>query len=172
MIYPCATFLSIYVFKVENKLNCPSVCVSVCSQLRYRLNVVLPPLPKVGYPIFLDIWNPWGKSNGKKWSQIWTFLFGSGVKLPTKLNFFKMILPYKTRWKQRFPMDWRPLVKGRMANFGIALNVFRFLCFRWFFFRFFKQFGFWGILGPPGIHASQWIRDLWSKGLSLILSYF
>ena len=26
-----------------------------------------------------------GKSNGKKWSQIWTFLFGSGLKLPRKI---------------------------------------------------------------------------------------
>ena len=25
-----------------------------------------------------------GKSNGKKWSQIWTFLFGSSLKMPNK----------------------------------------------------------------------------------------
>ena len=31
---------------------------------------------------------------------------------------------------------------------------------------------FWGILGPPGNHTSQWIRDLWSKGVLLILAYF
>ena len=31
---------------------CPSVCLSVCLLLRYRLNVFLPPLPKVGCPIF------------------------------------------------------------------------------------------------------------------------
>ena len=35
------------------------------------------------------------------------------------------------------------------------------------FFPFFKQFGFWGILGSPGNDASQWIRDLWLKGVSL-----
>ena len=29
--------------------------------LRYRLMVFLPPLPEVGCPIFLEIWNPWGK---------------------------------------------------------------------------------------------------------------
>ena len=46
------------------------------------------------------------KSNGKKWSQIWTFLFGSGLKLP-----------YKTCWKPHFPMDERPLVEGCIANF-------------------------------------------------------
>ena len=37
-----------------------SVCVCVCSLLRCRLNVFLPPLPKVGCPIFLEIWKPWG----------------------------------------------------------------------------------------------------------------
>ena len=29
-----------------------------------------------------------GKSNGKKWSNIWTFLFGSGLKSPQKKKFF------------------------------------------------------------------------------------
>ena len=43
------------------KLKCLSVCVCVCSLLRYRLNVFLPPLPEVGCPIFLEIQNPWGK---------------------------------------------------------------------------------------------------------------
>ena len=38
-----------------------SVCPCVCSLLRYRLNVFLPPLPKVGCPILLEIRNPWGK---------------------------------------------------------------------------------------------------------------
>ena len=38
-----------------------SVCPSVGSLLRYCLNVFLPPLPKVGCPIFLEIQNPWGK---------------------------------------------------------------------------------------------------------------
>ena len=44
---------------------CPSVrlyvCPSVCSLLRYRLTVFLPPLLEVGCPIFLEIQNPWGK---------------------------------------------------------------------------------------------------------------
>ena len=40
---------------------CLSVCLSVCSLLRYRLNVFLPPLPEVGCSIFLEIRNPWGK---------------------------------------------------------------------------------------------------------------
>ena len=38
-----------------------------------------------------------GKSNGKKWSNIWTFLFGSGLKLPRKKKvFFLLILPWST----------------------------------------------------------------------------
>ena len=40
---------------------CLSACLSVCSLLRYRLTVLLPPLPEVGCPIFLEIRNPWGK---------------------------------------------------------------------------------------------------------------
>ena len=37
-----------------------------------------------------------------------------------------------------------------------------------------KKIGFWGILCSTkhgGNHASWWIRDLWSKGVSLILAY-
>ena len=38
-----------------------------------------------------------GKSNGKKWSNIWTVLFGSGLKLPHKKKFFLLlILPWST----------------------------------------------------------------------------
>ena len=37
------------------------VCPSVCSLLRYRLTVFLPPLPEVGCPIFLEIRNRWRK---------------------------------------------------------------------------------------------------------------
>ena len=40
------------------------------------------------------------------------------------------------------------------------------------FFRFSKKIEFLGILGPLGNHVSRWIRDLWSKGKSLILAYF
>ena len=92
-----------------------SVCLCVCSLLRYRLSVLLPPLPEVGCPIFLEIRNPWGKSNGKKWSHIWTFLLESCLKLLHKKKVF------------------------------------------------FTKHG--------GNHASRWIRDLWSKGVSLILAY-
>ena len=46
-----------------------------------------------------------GKSNGKNWSQIGTFWFGSGLKSPRKKNSFSLILPFKTWWKPHFPMD-------------------------------------------------------------------
>ena len=41
--------------------------------------------------------------------------------------------------KQRFPMDKRPLVEGRITIFGIFLDVFEFLRFRWFF-SFFQKY--------------------------------
>ena len=40
---------------------CPSVHVFVCSFLRYRLTVFLPPLPEIRFQILLEIKNPWGK---------------------------------------------------------------------------------------------------------------
>ena len=40
---------------------CLSVRLFVCSLLRYRLNVFLTPLPKVGCLISLEIWNPRGQ---------------------------------------------------------------------------------------------------------------
>ena len=33
-----------------------------------------------------------GKSNGKKWSNIWTFLLGSGLRLPHKKKFFFLVI--------------------------------------------------------------------------------
>ena len=77
-------------YKSKCPYICLFVCLSVCSLLRYRLPVFLPPLPKVGCPIFFRDSESLGKSNGKKWSHIWTFLFGSGLKSlsKTKIVFF------------------------------------------------------------------------------------
>ena len=72
------------------KSICPSVCLSVC------------PFVCSLFPIFLEIWNPWGKVMERRGLRFEHF---SGIKLPNKKIFFLLILPYKTRWKPRFPMD-------------------------------------------------------------------
>ena len=105
------------------KSKCPSVCLPV------RLFTFEVPFKRLFAPtsrsrmskIFRDS-ESLGKSNGKKWSHIWTFLFGSGLKLPRKLLLF----------------------------------IF---------------FGWFCLTKHGGNHASRWIRDLWSKGISLILAY-
>ena len=48
-------------YKLKCLSVCGSVCLSVCSLLRYCLNIFLPPLRKVRCPIFLEIQNPWEK---------------------------------------------------------------------------------------------------------------
>ena len=48
------------------------------------LNVFLPPLPKVGRPKFLEIWNPLGKVMGISGLT----LLIKGVKSPRKNKFF------------------------------------------------------------------------------------
>ena len=84
------------------------VCVSVCLSVRVFTFEVLfkrlfaPTSRSWMFNIFRDS-ESLGKSNGKKWSQIRTFLFESGFKLPNKKNsFFWLILLYKIRWKPRF----------------------------------------------------------------------
>ena len=141
---------------------CRSVCLCVCSLLRYRLNVFLPPLPEVGCPIFFRDSESLGKSNGKKLSNICTFLFKNCLKSLHKKIFFFADFALQNMVE--------PLVEGRIANFGISIDVVEFLRFGWFF-AFFKKILFLRILGPPGNHTSRWIRDLWSKGVSLILAY-
>ena len=108
------------------KSKCPSMCLSVCVAVCVFTFEV--PFKRLFAPtsqgrmsnIFRDS-ESLGKSNEKKWSQIWTFLFESCLKLPRK----------------------------------IKLVFFCWFCF--------TKHG--------GNHASQWIRDLWSKGVSQILAY-
>ena len=102
------------------KLICPYVCVSVCLfTFEVPFNGLFAPTSRRWMSnIFRDS-ESLGKSNGKKWSHIQTFLFESGLKSPRKKSFFCwLILPYKTWWKPHFR-----------------------------------------------------IKDLWSKGVSLILAY-
>ena len=90
-----------------------------------------------------------GKSNGKKWSHIWSFLFENCQKSPRKKKgFFFADFALQNMVETTLP-----------DGFGISLDVFEFLCFGWYF-PFFKKIGFLGILGPPGNLASRWIWDL------------
>ena len=65
-------------------------------------------------------------------------------------------LSNKTWWKPCFPMDYRSLVEGHIANFVIFLDIseFAFLVI----FRFFKKIGFLGILDPPSYGIGATIR--------------
>ena len=53
--------------------GCLFVGLFVCSLLRYRINVFLPPLPKVGCPKFLELRNPWGKVMEKSGLTFYNF---------------------------------------------------------------------------------------------------
>ena len=57
-----------YVFKASalcvHMCVCLSLSLCVCSLLRNRLNIFLPPLPEIKCPHFFEIQNPFGKSNG------------------------------------------------------------------------------------------------------------
>ena len=83
---------------------CVSVCPFVCSLLRYRLTIFLPPLPEVGCPIFLEIRNPWGKVMERS-GLTFEHFFWKWSKIAVQKKFFLQILPYKTWWKSRFPLD-------------------------------------------------------------------
>ena len=107
-----------------------SVCLFVCGFVRVFVCLFTFEVPFNGLfapfsrsrmsNIFRDS-ESLGKSNGKKWSNIWKFLFGSGLKSTRKKSFF---------------CCWFCLTKH------------------------------------GGNHASRWIRDLWSKGVTQIWSYF
>ena len=61
MVFKASALWADAFYKSKCPYVCLFVCLSLCSLLRYRLNVFLPPLPEVGCPIFLEIRNPWGK---------------------------------------------------------------------------------------------------------------
>ena len=63
---------------------CPSVCLSMCSLLRYHLNILFSPLPEVGCPKYLEIQNSWGK---EMVSDLKTFT-NKGCKIAAHLLFF------------------------------------------------------------------------------------
>ena len=88
-----------------------SVCLSVCHTFSLRFTVFLPPLPDVQCLNFLDIMNPW-ESNGKKWSQIWTYLLKNGLKSPRQKKFFTDFFHWFTPFKRLFaPTSRSPMSK-------------------------------------------------------------
>ena len=73
------------------------VSVSVCSILRYRLNVLLPPLQDGGCPKFRGS-ESLGISSGKKWSQIWIFVLKNGLKLMWQKKFLRNFIFFFHFW--------------------------------------------------------------------------
>ena len=62
-----------------------------------------------------------------------------------------------TPQKPRFPMDYRPLVEGHIANIGISLDLFEF-CALDDFFRFSKNLDFWVFSVHPTVHLLDMIQ--------------
>ena len=98
------------------KSKCPSVCpcvrLSVCSLLRYRLTVFLPPLPEVGCPICLEIRNPWGKvmeRNGLRYEHLCLKLSKIAAQ---KKSFFLHFF----RFSIFFTCLFAPISQSRMSN--------------------------------------------------------
>ena len=68
-----------------------SVCVSVCLSVPFRVvyfEAYFAPTSRSRMSKLFRDSESLGKSAGKKWSQNWTFLLGSGLKLPHKKKFF------------------------------------------------------------------------------------
>ena len=57
-----------------------------------------------------------GKSNGKKWSQIWTFLLENCLKLPRKKKFFFFTFFCLLRFSVFFNGLFAPTSRSRMSN--------------------------------------------------------
>ena len=148
-----------------------SVCLSLCSFLRYRLNVFLPSLPEVGCPIFLKIRNPWGKEIKRSGLRFEHFCLEVVYNRQTKKMYFFCWF-YLTNHSSRGIKDlWSKGVSLILAYFYTFLSFYNFDDF----FRFSKKGRYLGYMVTwfhGGNHVSRWIRDLWSKGVSLIVAYF
>ena len=94
---------------------CVRLCVrlSVCSLLRYRLTVFLSPLPEVGCPIFLEIWNPWGKVMARSGLRIEHFCLKIVENRRAKKSFFSL-----TFFTFEVPFNglFAPTSRSRMSN--------------------------------------------------------
>ena len=68
-----------------------SVCLCVCGRVPFRVvyfEAYFAPTSRNRMSKIFRYLESLGKSAGKKWSQNWTFLLGSGLKLPRKKKFF------------------------------------------------------------------------------------
>ena len=93
---------------------CPSVCLSVCPftfEVRFK-RLFAPTFWSPMFNIFRDS-ESLGKSNGKKWSQIWTFFFENCLKSPRKKKFF-----FLTFFTFDVPFNglFAPTSQSRMSN--------------------------------------------------------
>ena len=81
-------FLNIFlVFLLPETNKCVRLCVCLFT-FEVPFNGLFAPISRSRMSnIFWDS-ESLGKSNGKKWSNIWIFLFGNGLKLPRKKSFF------------------------------------------------------------------------------------
>ena len=86
----------------------------VCSLLRYRLNVFLPPLPEVECPIFLEIQNPWGKVMERSGLRYERFCLKIVKNRNAKKQFFFSSLFSLLRWP--FNGLFAPTSRSRMSN--------------------------------------------------------
>ena len=86
------------------KSKCPSVCLSKIAAQKKFFSLIFFTFEVPFNGLFAPTSRSWmsnifrdseslGKSNGKKWSNIWTFLFGSGLK--------SLILPWSTLLRDR-----------------------------------------------------------------------
>ena len=149
---------------------CPFVRLSVCLfTLEVPFNRLFSPISRSQMSnIFRDS-ESLGKSNGKKWSQIWTFLFENCLKSPRKKKFFDFF--GLLRFSVFFNGLCAPTSRSRMSN------IFRYLEFLgksngknwsniWTFLfgsglkspRKKKGFFCWFCLGPPSYGISATIR--------------
>ena len=93
---------------------CPSVCLFVCLfTFEVPFNGRFAPTSQSRMSnIFRDS-ESLGKSNGKKWSQIWSFLFESGLKSLCKKSFFSLTF---FTFEVPFNGFFAPTFRSRMSN--------------------------------------------------------
>ena len=99
----------------------PCVCLCVCSLFEVPFKRLFAPTSQSRMSnIFRDS-ESLGKSNGKKWSQILTFLLKNGVKLPRRKKFLRIFFHLFTPFKRILP----PLPEVQRPNFLDILNPWR-----------------------------------------------